>query len=816
MKIKWDSPLPKDIVDKWVDIKQHLNEIEEVSLDRCYLKNAQSNDCEIHCFTDSSTRAYAAVVYVVGEDEKSFVIGKSRLVPIKDQEHLKIPRLELLGALIGSRLIQYVTKFINLNVSKQVLWTDSQIVIDWFNSNKLLTPFVSRRIEEIKRNKNLIVRYVPSELNPADAATRPTNSIEDGRKWLTGPDFLLQDPNTWPTHTRSDTIFLIGEDLTSTDDVQDKIPESMVVENEDNSHDNHQLMERGIETDSHNTLEEIRKIQSEYFKEEVNGKETCLSRNLGLFKDVDGILRCKGRFRNANWSFDKRYPMIIPKDCNFTNKVIKDTHERNYHVGASHTLSIIRQTYWIPQGKRQVLKILKKCPRCSKHGGGPFKLPPTPALPYERVNYSKAFTFTGVDYLGPVLVKTETGTSKRWICLFTCLAVRAIHLEVVQDLSAEEGLSALRRMCSTRGVPELITSDNALHFKLISDIVSKPYCVQNKIKWRFIPELAPWFGAFYERLVGLVKHCMRRTLQKHLLNDSQLSTIVKEIEAVLNTRPLTSVDAELEFILKPSDFLQPGRCLIMETAQNGLPIQGTSTKTNLIKGWKKARTILQEFEEMFQNRYLPSLRERYNHSLKQPRVTSKLNPQEGQIVQIKGDKNREGWKVGKIISLIKGSDGLVRVAQVKVGNSIFTRSIAHLYPLEAEDEEQYDPVPQDTTKNSEPLWLPSEQSVNTPDVVTENVDDIHIDTCSNNGTASTEDIERTYDILNVTNKTAVTENENENDNRLNELINDDDKIMDNESLEQQPEINRPRRTAAVRALQKIREWTRNLMITLQL
>lgn len=110
---------------------------------------------------------------------------------------------------------------------------------------------------------------------------------------------------------------------------------------------------------------------------------------------------------------------------------------------------------------------------------------------------------------------------------------------------------------------------------------------------------------------------------------------------------------------------------------------GSHFKTDLVKSWKRGRKILNEFQEMFTNQYLFSLRERYKHHLKQRRVTSDKTPEIGDIVQIKdGSKNRINWKVGKIVSLLKGKDDLCRVAKVKVGNSECTPSVAHLYPLE--------------------------------------------------------------------------------------------------------------------------------------
>lgn len=307
-------------------------------------------------------------------------------------------------------------------------------------------------------------------------------------------------------------------------------------------------------------------------------------------------------------------------------------------------------------------------------------MPPVAPLPKERVTMSKPFTYTGVDYLGPIYIRTEGEMEKRWACLYTCLAVRAVHLEVVTNLTAEECLLAMRRFIATRGTPEMILSDNATCFKLTAEVMEEQFCIKNKIKWKFIVELAPWFGGVYERLIGLVKHCLKRTIDKHILNEGQLRTIVKEIEAVLNCRPLTSVGKDIEHILTPADFLRVGGPLMLEEAnEKGEIPQGTVSKEDLIQGWKKGQHVLNEFRHMFINQYLPTLRERYNKEPKNMRI--KL-PEVGDVVQIKDEGPRVKWKVGKITELIQSNDMEVRAAKVEVGKKVYTRSVVHLYPLE--------------------------------------------------------------------------------------------------------------------------------------
>lgn len=501
-------------------------------------------------------------------------------------------------------------------------------------------------------------------------------------------------------------------------------------------------------------------------------------------------------------------------------------------MGVSHTLSIIRQQFWIPQGRTQVQKIIKKCPQCVKHGGGPYVLPPTPDLPPERVTFNPPFTYTGMDYFGPMYVTTEQGKEKRWICLYTCLVVRAIHMEVVKNLTADECLLSLRRFIATRGVPTLIVSDNALQFRLTSEVLSNPYCNENNIKWKFIPQLAPWHGGVYERLVAVVKHCLKRTLQKHLLGDNQLLTVIKEVESVCNTRPLTYVNSEQEHILKPSDFLSLGKCIAIEPSLNQTLPEGTSVKQNLIEGWKRGHRIMSEFKSMFVGQYLASLRERYRHSHKQPRVKSDKVPRVGDVVQIKGDtKNRENWKVGKISSLIEGPDGESRVAKVKIGDAEFTRSIGHLYPLEAEITGSEDTKAQMLLKIGN---APNAETINDkefPIAQTHEVDPPHENEKQNHLSDPAEEVHISSEANPeaAPNVTCLRENESEmaRPNDVPEMMNvdsyEDSQVVqevnlsgnnsdDEASVQDNPE-RRQKRAAAIRAREKIAEWTR-LLFTL--
>ncbi|XP_061728665.1 uncharacterized protein LOC133533653 [Cydia pomonella] len=292
-----------------------------------------------------------------------------------------------------------------------------------------------------------------------------------------------------------------------------------------------------------------------------------------------------------------------------------------------------------------------------------------------------------------------------------------------------------------------------------------------------------------------------------------MHTVVKEIEAVLNTRPLTVVGSDPEGVLRPADFLSLGQCLEINPDFGEGTSQGTNTKVDLVEGWKRGQRILNEYKEMFTNQYLPSLRDRFSHSHKQPRVISKKSPEVGDIVQIKNDsKNRINWKVGKIVSLIRSRDGECRAAKVVVGNTEFTRSIAHLYPLESDmygptdyalppsqDNEMVETstVPMEMVKTMEPIR--ASETIVSPKPETE-IDE---------STIPTEPAtEKEISVLDSDGSPTHTEQAPAVDTYEAE-------VREPSVTEERPEeVTRVRRNAAIWARERIAEWTRQLMTLL--
>ena len=351
-----------------------------------------------------------------------------------------------------------------------------------------------------------------------------------------------------------------------------------------------------------------------------------LRAQLGLYIDNSGLIRCQGRLEHAELSEGARYPLLLPKYHMYTDLIVQCFHERALHSGCAQTLSSVRQKYWIPQGRAAVKRILKNCITCRRHEGGPYKMPLMPPIPTERVSASAPFTYTGVDYFGPLFIKVKRETQKVWVCLYTCLVTRAIHLELMYDMTTQQFLLGFRRFIARHGKPTRIISDNAAQFKLASGTIAKlwgqilteedtmSYAANENIQWIFTVELAPWMGGFYERLVGIVKRSLRKAMGKVCLTNEQLLTILKEAEAVVNSRPLVYVGDDISSYLT----LTPAHFLTLNP-KIGLPVSTgddkddsdfspeISSSDKLLATWKKGLKHLTSFWKIWRDHYLQSL-----------------------------------------------------------------------------------------------------------------------------------------------------------------------------------------------------------------
>ncbi|GFT16382.1 integrase catalytic domain-containing protein [Trichonephila clavipes] len=272
---------------------------------------------------------------------------------------------------------------------------------------------------------------------------------------------------------------------------------------------------------------------------------------------------------------------------------------------------------------------------------------PTP-LPPDRVTDCAPFEIVGIDLAGPLFLNDGR---KVWITLFTCAVYRAIHLELVNSLTSDAFLLALRCFIARPGRPRTIYCDNGTNFRGAFNDLSKlnwSKIVEEtrtpKILWKFIPPTAAWWGGWWERLVRTVKELLKRTLGRSVLKYDELYTVLCDCESIINCRPLTYVSENPEELIP----LTPSMFLISNKNSN-----------------------IEDIEELNSN----SLNKR-----------TKYRNWRSSLV---GDDNKKRlfWALAKTIELILGRDGKIRTVRLKTQHGKMLRPIQRIYPLEIRSNE---------------------------------------------------------------------------------------------------------------------------------
>ena len=248
--------------------------------------------------------------------------------------------------------------------------------------------------------------------------------------------------------------------------------------------------------------------------------------------------------------------------------------------------------------------------------GKAYSIPDPPPLPRARTKEGKPFEVTGVDFTGALYVRNSKGENKVYICLYTCGLTRAVHLEVVSDLNLETFLQAFCRFVSRKSLPRLMLSDNASTYvaaaKDLEQLFASPKLKEalssRGIKWQFIPKRAPWYGGFWERIIGLTKTTIRKVLGRSFITLEALQTLVVEIEAVLNDRPLTYLSADLDDPepLTPSHLLYGRRITTLphpEFEDDELADPTYCTSSTLREKSRRQSQLLQHFQSRWDDRH---------------------------------------------------------------------------------------------------------------------------------------------------------------------------------------------------------------------
>ena len=349
------------------------------------------------------------------------------------------------------------------------------------------------------------------------------------------------------------------------------------------------------------------------------------------------------------------------------------------HGGVEDTLTEIQSKYWFVRGRQFVEKILHRCVTCHKIEGPKYRNVPPPPLPEFRVKEAPPFAYCGVDFAGPLYIRVaeEPESSKVWICLYTCCATHAVHLELLPDMSAQTFLRLFKRFTARRGFPLKMISDNVKTFisaaHTIEDMLTssevQQYLTYLKVKWSFTLEKAPWWGGFYERMIQSMKRCLKKTIGKTKLTYDELSTALTEVEAILNSRLLSYVsNDDLEEPLTLSHMLTGRRILSLpdDTATTGSEgdIDFEVNPQEIHTRVRNLNNALDQFRDRWRNEYLLQLRERYpsTNSTGLPR-----SPIPGEVVLVHDEHHPPTmWRLARVNEVITSSDSQIRGVSLAV------------------------------------------------------------------------------------------------------------------------------------------------------
>lgn len=658
-KLGWDEAVPKNIYQDWEKFSNNLSFLKDFEVPRLVLCESPK-DIQLHSFSDSSQVAFGASIYIRSTNEANQVsvkllCSKSKVAPIKPTT---IPRLELCAALLSARLSKAVLESLRYKPSRVVHWCDSSIVIAWINNNSAkLKAFVANRIFEI--NELTLPgswRYVPTKANPADLMSRGVDArlLVTSSLWWNGPEFLSENESNWPILNN-----------TAINDSELHLPEvkanpvvtaEPVIKIENYSRLNklirvvayvkrfiHKLKNPKSKVLNQLTLEELdesfvflsicsqrQSFSDEYDlllrNKEIKSKSKILA--LSPFLDEKQVIRVGGRISAAAYSADWKHPILLHASHHLTKLFFEREHLRKMDAGPQLLLASVREVIWPVGGRRLARSTVNKCVLGRRHRGKTL-VPKMGDLPSQRISPGFPFITVGIDFAGPFYILNRKGRGSKlikcYLCLFVCLRYKCIHLEIVSDMSGNAFLMTLRRFIARRGKPKEIFCDNG---------------------------------------------------NSHLTFE-EITTLFAQIEAILNSRPLYPLSSS------PNDLqaLSPGHFIIGRplTAVPGLNLE--DRKEHSLKRHERIEKIRQHFWQRWQHEYVLELQQKTKWRTNATKLAV------GDLVLLQEDNVLPlSWRLGRVVRLFPGSDGISRVADVNTTRGCVRRPLTRLCPLPTAEE----------------------------------------------------------------------------------------------------------------------------------
>ena len=625
-----------------------------------------------------------------------------------------------------------------ISVRDVTAWTDSMVVLSWLVGNpRRFKTFVGNRVTQIISDiPPDRWKHVAGTENPADCASRglyPSKLI-DHQLWWNGPEWLWLDPTNWS----NEVLCGARSDITvSTEEVASHV----IVEAPESNRtwifplDKYSSYERLLRVISwtkrfikncrnpngvkvvkpYVTTMEISNaettlcliIQSHQFSIEVEllkAKRPLPKGNrllpLSPIMDSDGVLRVGGRQRQARISYSKMHPVILHAKHSITRLIIMSEHKRLLHGGPTLMMASLARRFHILCARKVIRAMARECVICKRPLSTKPKPPLFGQLPIERVTPGPVFDHTGLDFARPLLIKyghvRKPTVVKSYVCVFVSLTVKAVHLELVSDLTTEAFIACLRRFVAHRGHPSVLWSDHGLNFvganrelkemyefqkKQITQIAISEFCSSQRIQWKFIPERSPHFGGIWESAVKSFKNHLKRIIGDVKLTYEETYTVITQIEGCLNSRPLVATGAMDDDGI---EVLTPGHFLIGRPLTAIPDPENSYQSMSLLKRWHLCQLLTHHFWKRWLLEYLSTLQKIYKWQY----PTKGVVPGDVVLIIEKGIVPMK-WPMARIIKTYPGEDGVTRVVDIKTAKGIYRRPVHKLAPLISMENESH-------------------------------------------------------------------------------------------------------------------------------
>ena len=590
-------------------------------------------------------------------------------------------------------------------------------------------------------------RYVPTDLNPADDCSRgmSVTSFLESQRWIQGPDFLYRTESEWPTvdldpqglnyssdpevkkrHVSMNAVkscegppdIKVPGNEVETDQSTSPLDEliehysswyrlkravawlvklkcnlyARLVGDQSVNINQAKKMTPSLSRDDLHDAEKIiiQHVQQSAFAEEIKAlrRGQHLKKSSSLLRldpklDGDNILRVGGRLRKSALPSEQKHPCILPKHHRVTKLILEGIHKGYGHMGRSFMLSQFRQRFWAPGANSTCRAIVNQCVDCRRQHGK-VQGQKMADLPTQRVlPDDPPFSRVGMDFFGPFEVKRGRSMLKRYGVVFTCMAIRAVHIEVSDSLDTDSCINAIRRFVARRGQVREIQSDNGTNLvgankemktaiKTWNQAQIHEVLLQKGIKWTFNPPAASHFGGVWERQIRTIRKVMLSIMKEQTLTDESLTTLFCEIEAIINSRPITTVSTDANDL----EALTPNHLLLMNKKPN-LPPTLTDPKDQYARRrWRQVQYLADIFWRRWTKEYLPLLQERQKWN------RQRENLKVGDIVLlVDNTAPRNNWIMGRVVETQPDRYGRVRSVQLKTNTGVYTRPVCKLVKM---------------------------------------------------------------------------------------------------------------------------------------